>query len=61
MVVGDQLHALPVGSTLDTRNGKFYWIPGIAFSGMYRLVFIEKEKDGKIRCINVFVNIGPKS
>jgi hypothetical protein len=61
MVVGNKLLPLPVGSTLDTRNGKFYWIPGIALSGMYRLVFIEKRKDGEIRGKNVLLNIGPKS
>jgi hypothetical protein len=36
---GDQLRALPVGSTLDKRRGIFYWQPGPGFTGEYEFVF----------------------
>ncbi len=32
IVFGDQLRPLPIGSTLDTEKGKFYWQPGPKFS-----------------------------
>ncbi len=41
--VGDQLRALPVGATLDSRGGVFYWQPGPGFIGTYRLVFFMAE------------------
>lgn len=31
LIVGDSMMPLPIGSTLDTLNGKFYWQPGPGF------------------------------
>jgi hypothetical protein len=31
LVIGDQLKSLPIGSTLDTKNGIFTWQPGPGF------------------------------
>ncbi|MCP5102716.1 MAG: BACON domain-containing protein, partial [bacterium] len=38
--VGEQLHPLPIGSTLDRERGIFYWLPGPGFTGNYQFVFI---------------------
>jgi hypothetical protein len=38
--VGDQLKSLPVGSTLDSETGIFYWQPGPGFVGEYQLQFV---------------------
>ena len=46
--VGEQLRPLPPGSTLDTRNGMFYWQLGLAYSGEYRLVFFSVEGPGLV-------------
>ncbi|MCP5045917.1 MAG: hypothetical protein GY940_02020, partial [bacterium] len=43
MEVGNYLRPLPIGSTLDRKNGKFYWQLGPGFVGDYRLVFIENS------------------
>lgn len=55
MKVGEQLCPLPIGSTLDTGKGIFYWQPGPGFIGEYPLVFIEKEPNGTMnkKCINL--------
>jgi len=60
LIVGDQLRELPIGSTLDTDRGVFYWQPGPGFVGEYRLVFIGKEDQGQYTRKNVIVNIKPK-
>jgi hypothetical protein len=60
MVVGDQLKPLPVGSFLDTGRGIFYWQPGVGFIGKYRLVFIEKDKNGEFKRRHINVTIHPK-
>jgi hypothetical protein len=39
MIVGNQLRPLPIGSTLDTKSGAFYWQPGPGFIGEYKLLF----------------------
>jgi hypothetical protein len=59
MMSGDQLRSLPIGSTLDTKNRKFYWNPGLAFVGEYRFVFIFKEGRNE-RVKNIVVKIEPK-
>jgi hypothetical protein len=56
MVVGDQLRPLPIGSTLDTVNRKFYWAAGPGFRGCYRLVFT----DGETHRRDVSITILPK-
>jgi hypothetical protein len=56
-LVGDQLRKLPVGSTLKTGTGMFYWHAAPAFSGTFRLVFVLREPDGTIKRKDVTVNI----
>jgi hypothetical protein len=58
-VIGNQTKALPIGSTLDTERGIFYWQPGPGFIGEYRLVFIEKEQNMDISRKNLVVKIVP--
>ncbi len=45
-VIGGSLHRLPIGSTLDTAEGAFYWMPMQAFKGPFRLMFVIKQPDG---------------
>jgi len=40
---------LPIGSTLDSKNGIFYWQPGPGFIGDYRFVFTERTQNRRIR------------
>jgi len=51
---------LPIGSTLDTDRGIFYWQPGPGFIGQYRFVFIEKEETGPVNRKEIAVTIVPK-
>jgi hypothetical protein len=60
LVIGDQLSTLPVGSTLDTGKGVFYWQPGLGFIGQYKFIFIEKRQNNQINRKNITVNIVPK-
>lgn len=48
LVVGGKLKPLPIGSTLDTKNGIFYWMPGPGFVGDYTFEFIGKGKRTRI-------------
>ena len=57
MVVGEERRALPVGSTLDTVNGVFYWNPGPGFVGNYTLEFVCSGSDGVIKKNTVEVRI----
>jgi hypothetical protein len=41
LVVGNELRPLPIGSTLDSRQGVFFWQPGPGFLGTYRFVFVD--------------------
>jgi hypothetical protein len=59
-IVGNQLRPLPIGSSIDTQKGKFYWQPGPGFVGHYRFVFIERSEDNQIRKENIIVKIEPK-
>jgi len=38
--VNGRLSPLPIGSTLDTENGIFYWHPGPGFLGRFTLIFV---------------------
>jgi hypothetical protein len=58
--VNNRLKPLPVGSTLDTNKGIFYWQPGPGFIGEYRFVFIEKEQNKDISQKNIVVKIVPR-
>jgi len=46
--VKDELRPLPIGSTLDSARGVFYWQPGPGFIGKYELVFLKKDSLGNI-------------
>jgi hypothetical protein len=43
MMNGTQYTPLPIGSTLDSAAGMYYWSPGIGFYGDYKLLFIIKN------------------
>lgn len=58
-VIGDQLRALPVGSTLDIERGIFYWQPGVGFFGDYEFVFVNMEEINKEK-VKMRVKILPK-
>jgi len=58
--VGEQLWPLPIGSTLDTERGIFYWSPGPGFIGLYRLVFIGKGPDREMNKKLIDIRIVPK-
>jgi hypothetical protein len=47
-LIGNQLRALPIGSTFDASKGIFYWQPGPGFIGEYDLVFIKTNALGQI-------------
>jgi len=49
---------LPIGSTLDTKRGIFYWHPGPGFIGNYELVFIVRGKNGKCIKKHITIKIG---
>jgi hypothetical protein len=51
---------LPIGSTLDTKKGVFYWQAGAGFIGEYQFAFIEKWQNGKMYRKNITVRILPK-
>ena len=59
MVVGNQIRALPIGSTLDRERGVFYWQPGPGFLGRYHLVFIKNEKIEGEKKKQIIINIAP--
>jgi hypothetical protein len=60
-IIENELRPLPIGSTLDTRKGIFYWQPGPGFFGEFRFVFVEKMQSGEMKRKNVTVTIEPKS
>jgi hypothetical protein len=51
---------LPIGSTLDTKRGIFYWSPGPGFLGEYQLFFMSKERKGGLTRKNITVEILPR-
>jgi hypothetical protein len=58
--VGSQLRTLPCGSTLDSKNGIFYWQPGLGYIGEYQLIFIIREKTGELTKKYIIIKINPK-
>jgi hypothetical protein len=60
MLAGNKIHPLPVGSTLNTKNGTFKWIPGPGFFGDYRLVFVVKDPNGELSKQEILLSIVPK-
>jgi hypothetical protein len=59
LAAGNKIYPLPTGTTLDSKRGKFYWMPGPGFVGEYRFVFIEKRKNTEISRKNIIVYILP--
>jgi hypothetical protein len=59
-VIGSQLFPLPIGSTLDAKEGIFYWQPGPGFVGIYQLVFIREALTGQMSKKLITVKILPK-
>ncbi len=60
LVVGQRLKRLPIGSTLNSRTGKFAWIPGPGFIGAYRLVFVETDENREQSRKDIMVTIVPR-
>jgi hypothetical protein len=61
MIIGSQLRPLPIGSTLDSQTGTFYWQAGPGFVGLYRLIFVLKEQNGEMRRKDINVKVLMKS
>jgi surface antigen len=59
-LIGDRLSDLPLGSTLDTRRGIFYWQPGPGFIGEYRLLFVFMERNAEITWKSIKITINSK-
>jgi hypothetical protein len=53
------LSSLPIGSTLDTEKGIFYWYPIPGFIGKYRLVFVTRTGPGTFTKRNITIEIVP--
>ena len=60
LVVAGEPRPLPIGSTLDTGEGVFYWQPAAGFFGRYHFVFIETTETGASTQKNIIVHIGPR-
>jgi len=58
--IGDNLHPLPIGSTLNKKTKKFFWQPGPGFTGGYSMVFFERGEDSQLKKKNIFIQIEPK-
>jgi hypothetical protein len=58
--INDRLNPLPIGSTLDTKNGVFFWHPGPGFLGRYNLVFVIESPGGQSYKKPVTITIEPK-
>jgi phosphodiesterase/alkaline phosphatase D-like protein len=48
---------LPIGSTLDIKNGIFFWKPGPGYKGIFPLTFYIKTSNGQIYTKSVVINI----
>jgi hypothetical protein len=51
---------LPIGSTLDRKNGVFCWQPGPGFIGEYEFVFLCKTGNGEMKEKNFIIKIRPE-
>ena len=60
LIVGNELKPLPIGSTLDSDRGIFYWQPGPGFLGPYDFVFIKEGASGFLSRTKLRVIINPK-
>jgi hypothetical protein len=57
-VVGNEYRSLPPGSHFDLEKGVFYWMPGPAYLGEYKLLFIREEAGGRLSGITIIISIG---
>lgn len=57
LIVGSDGRPLPVGSTLDTEAGMFYWLPAAGFYGEYRLLFVLKDHTGELKRKEIIITI----
>jgi hypothetical protein len=55
-----QLRQLPIGSTLDRKNGIFYWQPGPGFIGEYQFIFFAGENRVMPTVTNLTIRIIPE-
>ncbi|MCX6581321.1 MAG: leucine-rich repeat domain-containing protein [Candidatus Aminicenantes bacterium] len=60
LISSNGLNKLPIGSTLDAKNGTFSWIPGPGFIGNYSLVFILTDANGQSFKKSIEIKIEPK-
>jgi len=60
LAMNDRLSPLPIGSTLDTKNGIFFWHPGPGFLGQFNLVFVIESPSGQSFKKPVTITIEPK-
>ncbi len=58
MLMNGKPAALPIGSTLESRTGKFYWNPGPGFLGNYDLVFVVNKNGNQVKK-SIKINILP--
>jgi len=58
--VGDELRALPIGTTFDASEGILYWQPGPGFIGDYEFVFLSRNANTVPIRKSVTVTIKPK-
>lgn len=58
--VNGRLNPLPIGSTLDTDIGVFFWEPGPSFIGTFPLVFVIEGPNGESYRKTLTVTILPK-
>jgi C1A family cysteine protease len=59
-IVGERLTSLPIGSTMNSKEGVFYWQPGPGFVGEYSFVFMTKNGSGEMLKRELRVMIIPK-
>lgn len=57
----DRSKGLPIGSTLDTEKGVFYWMPGPGFLGVHTLHFAATDGANMGNPITLQVRIVPKT
>jgi hypothetical protein len=60
LLVNNELHSLPIGSTLDSERDVFYWQPGPGFLGAYDFVFIKEESALISKKIPIRIKVVPK-
>lgn len=58
--IKNELRPLPIGSTLDSKRGVFYWQPGAGFIGDYELVFLRRDSLGYPSKQIIWIRIKPK-